>query len=163
MPISVGEPISRLYASIMLQRLVKYRLTSTVHPGFAPEHVIDKHRHANSILTTCYADLKSAYDKLQWHLLWASCNAWGCMAACWVLSSPYMMAVCCLCGLGSEAPVRVLPPASDRAAHRVPHSLASSLIVCTTGCRPPLQLLECKPGISSWQTWYMLLTSTCSH
>ena len=36
------------------------------------------------------------------------CDAWGCMATCWVLSSPCMMAVCCQCGLVvSVAPARV--------------------------------------------------------
>ena len=58
-----NEPISRLYASIMVRRLVKYteqeQLRSstqtgyrpqlgTVHPAFALQHVNDKHRHANS-------------------------------------------------------------------------------------------------------------------
>ena len=80
-PISVGEPISRLYA----QRLVKYteqqQLQSStqtgygpqlgiIHPAFALQHVIDKHRHANQPLYLCFVDLTSAYDKVQWHLLW---------------------------------------------------------------------------------------------
>ena len=84
-PISVGEPISRLYASIMVQRLVKYteqeQLRSstqtgyrpqlgTIHPAFALQHVIDKHKHASQPLYLCFVDLKSAYDKVQWHLLW---------------------------------------------------------------------------------------------
>lgn len=84
-PISVGEPISRLYASIMVQRLVKYteqqQLRSstqtgyrpelgTIHPAFALQHVIDKHRHASQPLYLCFVDLRSAYDKVQWQLLW---------------------------------------------------------------------------------------------
>ena len=71
-PISVGEPISRLYASIMVQRLVKYtdlhQLWSstqtgyrpelgTVHPAFALQHVIDKHSHTNQPLYLCFVDL----------------------------------------------------------------------------------------------------------
>ena len=60
-PISVGEPISRLSASIMVQRLVTYteqqQLRSatqtgyrpelgTIHSAFALQHAVDKHRHA---------------------------------------------------------------------------------------------------------------------
>ena len=37
---------------------------------FALQHVIDKHRRANQPLYICFVDLKSAYDKVQWHLLW---------------------------------------------------------------------------------------------
>ncbi|KAA6421290.1 MAG: hypothetical protein FRX49_08776 [Trebouxia sp. A1-2] len=84
-PISVGEPISRLYANIMVQRLVTYteqqqpRFASrtgyrpelgTIHPAFALQHAVDKHRHANKPLYLCFVDLKSAYDKVQWQLLW---------------------------------------------------------------------------------------------
>ena len=69
----------------MVQRLVKYteqeQLRSstqtgyrpqlgTIHPAFALQHVIDKHRHASQPLYLCFVDLKSAYDKVQWHLLW---------------------------------------------------------------------------------------------
>ena len=84
-PIAVGEPISRLYASILAQRLVDYtedqQLRSptqtgyrpqlgTMHQAFALQHVVDKHRHAKKPLYLCFVDLKSAYDKVQWHLLW---------------------------------------------------------------------------------------------
>ncbi len=84
-PISVGEPVSRLYASIMAQRLVKYteqqlRSTTqtgyrpelgTIHPAFALQHVTDKHRHASQPLYLCFVDLKSAYDKVQWQFSWS--------------------------------------------------------------------------------------------
>jgi len=43
-PIAVGEPFSRLYASIFLQ------------------DVIDKHRRLKTPLYLCFEDLKSAYD-----------------------------------------------------------------------------------------------------
>ena len=84
-PISVGEPISRLYASIMVQRLVTYteqqQLRSatqtgyrpelgTIHSAFALQHAVDKHRHASKPLYLCFVDLRSAYDKVQWQLLW---------------------------------------------------------------------------------------------
>ena len=39
-------------------------------PCHALQHVIDKHRHARQPLYLCFVDLKSAYDKDQWHLLW---------------------------------------------------------------------------------------------
>ena len=69
----------------MLQHLVKYtelqQLRSstqtgywlelgTIHPAFALQVVIDKHRHVNRPLYLCFVDLKSAYDKVQGHLLW---------------------------------------------------------------------------------------------
>ena len=84
-PIAVGEPISRLYASILARRLVDYteeqQLRSptqagyrpdlgTTHQTFALQHVIDKHRHAKAPLYLCFVDLRSAYDKVQWQLLW---------------------------------------------------------------------------------------------
>ena len=84
-PIAVGEPISRLYAGILVQRLVQYteeqQLRSptqagfrpdlgTIHQAFALQHVIDKHRHSKRPLYLCFVDLKSAYDKVQWQLLW---------------------------------------------------------------------------------------------
>ena len=84
-PIAVGEPIGRLYASILASCLVKYteaqQLRSptqagyrpqlgTMHQAFALQHVVDKHRHAKQPLYLCFVDLKSAYDKVQWHLLW---------------------------------------------------------------------------------------------
>ena len=80
------RPISMLYASIMIQRLVKcteqQQLRSanytghrpelgTSHPAFALQHVIDKHRHAGEPLYLCFVDLKSAYEKVQWQLLWS--------------------------------------------------------------------------------------------
>ncbi|DBA82972.1 TPA: hypothetical protein ACH3X1_006749 [Trebouxia sp. C0004] len=38
----------------------------TIHPAFALQHAVDKHRHANKPLYLCFVDLKSAYDKVQW-------------------------------------------------------------------------------------------------
>jgi len=84
----VGEPIIRLYhnaGSIMVQRLGRYteqqQLRSatqtgwpelgTIHPAFTLQHVIDKHRRASKPLYLCFVDLKSAYDKVQWQLLWS--------------------------------------------------------------------------------------------
>jgi len=53
-------------------RLTGYRPElGTIHPAFALQHVIDKHRHASKPLYLCFVDLKPAYDKLQWQLLWS--------------------------------------------------------------------------------------------
>ena len=84
-PIAVGEPLSRLYAGILVQRLVQYTEQrglrsptqagyrpghSTIHQTFVLQHVIDKHRRLKSPLYLCFVDLKSAYDRVQWQLLW---------------------------------------------------------------------------------------------
>jgi len=72
--------VSRLYAKIMVERLVKYTEEqqlqsttqtiyrpelSTIHPAFALLHLSDKHRHASQLLY-----LKSACDKVHLQLLW---------------------------------------------------------------------------------------------
>ena len=84
-PIAVGEPLSRLYASILVQRLVQFTEQqdlrsptqagyrpehSTIHQAFVLQHAIDKHRRLRSPLYLCFVDLKSAYDRVQWPLLW---------------------------------------------------------------------------------------------
>lgn len=91
-PIAVGEPISRLYAGILAQRLVSYteeqQLSSptqtgyrpelgTIHQVFALQHVIDKQRHAKKPLCLCFVDLKSAFDRVQWQLLWQQLQRLG--------------------------------------------------------------------------------------
>ena len=43
---------------------------STIHQTFVLQHVIDKHRRLKSLLYLCFVDLKSAYDRVQWQLLW---------------------------------------------------------------------------------------------
>ena len=91
-PIAVGEPLSRLYASILARRLVEYTEEnqlrsptqagyrpqhSTIHQAFVLQHVIDKHRHLQAPLHLCFVDLKSAYDKVQWQLLWDTLQRLG--------------------------------------------------------------------------------------
>ena len=92
----------------------------------------------------------------------ACCSAWGCMATCWVLSSPCMMALCCLCGsVVGVAQARAHPSASDRAAHSVPPSSAYSLF----GLHRHLQTTAPAAGVQirhlrlSKQTWTMLIIS----
>ncbi len=78
-PIAVGEPLSRLYASILVQRLVQFTEQhdlrsptqagyrpehSTIHQAFVLQHVIDKHRCLRTPLYLCFVDLKSAYDPM---------------------------------------------------------------------------------------------------
>jgi len=161
-PISVGEPISRLYASIMVQRLVTYteqqQLRSatqtgyrpelgTIHPTFALQHAVDKHRHAGKPLYLCFVDLKSAYEKVQWQLLWGLLQRLGVhgrmLGAVQSLydGSLLSMRVNGQCG-HSQSPSR----GSDRAAQSVPPCLASSSIGCITICKPRLQLLGCRFG-----------------
>ena len=80
----MGEPLSRLYASILVQRLVhlteQHDLRSPTQAGYRPEHstihqafllqqVIDKHRRVKAPSYLCFVDLKSAYDRVQWPLL----------------------------------------------------------------------------------------------
>ena len=43
----------------------------TIHPAFALQHAVDKHRHANKPLYLCFVDPKSACDRLQWQLFWS--------------------------------------------------------------------------------------------
>ncbi len=81
----MGEPLSRLYASILVQRLVQFTEQhdlrsptqagyrperSTIHQAFVLQHVIDKHSCLKTPLYLCFVDLKSAYDRVQWPLLW---------------------------------------------------------------------------------------------
>ena len=95
----------------MVQRLVTYteqqQLRSatqtgyrpefgTIHPAFALQHVIDKHWHASKPLYLCFVDLKSAYDKVQWQVLWSLLQRLGVhMATCWAQFNPYILALCC--------------------------------------------------------------------
>ena len=82
---AVGEPLSRLYASILVQRLVHFTEQhdlrsptqagyrpehSTIHQAFVLQHVIDKHRCLKTPLYLCFVNLKSSYDRVQWPLLW---------------------------------------------------------------------------------------------
>ena len=161
-PISVGEPISRLYASIMVQRLVTYteqqQLRSatqtgywpelgTIHSAFALQHAVDKHRHAGKPLYLCFVDLKSAYDKVQWQLLWGLLQRLGVhghmLGAVQSLydGSLLSMRVNGQCG-HSQSPSIAL----RQAAHSEPPCLVSSSMGCITICRPRLQLLGCRFG-----------------
>ena len=157
----------------MVQSLVKYtelqqlwystqtgdRLElGTIHLAFALQHVIDK--QPTSFSTSALWISNQHMTRSSGISSGGCCKSWGCMATCWVLCSPCMMALCCHCGLlVSVAPARVHPLASHRTLHSVPPSSASSLTVCTNICRSLLQLLDCKAGIFVRQTWYMLMTS----
>ena len=106
-PIAVGEPLSRLYASILVQRLVHFTQQhdlrsptqagyrpehSTIHQAFVLQHVIDKHRCLKTPLYLCFVDLKSAYDRVQWPLLWDLLLCWlaeTCKILLLLLLRPY--------------------------------------------------------------------------
>ena len=108
-PIAVGEPLIRLYASILVQRLVQYTEQrglrsptqagyrpghSTIHQAFVLQHVVDKHRRRKSPLYLCFVDLKSAYDRVQWQLLWDLLRRLGVQGTIWAPYSPCMMGAC---------------------------------------------------------------------
>jgi exonuclease III len=88
-PIAVGEPLARLYAVLLQQRLDSHlednalrpdsqagfrRGLSTSHQLFVVQHFIDKCCHEKKALYACWVDLKSAYDFVVRHVLW-SCMA----------------------------------------------------------------------------------------
>ena len=47
---------------------------STIYQTFVLQHVIDKHRHRRVQLRLRFAELKSAYDKVQWQLQCTHCG-----------------------------------------------------------------------------------------
>ena len=84
-PIAVSDPILKLYAGILNQRLVNfteennYRSPaqtafrphlSTLHPTFALQTMIDLAKSKRKTLYCCFLDLKSAYDTVDRPLLW---------------------------------------------------------------------------------------------
>ncbi len=91
-PIAVGEPLARLYASVLNARLVTItennKLRSPTQAGFRPrlstahqlftlQHIIDKQLHNGQPLYCCFVDLKSAYDKVQRPNLWQTLRQLG--------------------------------------------------------------------------------------
>ena len=79
MPIAVGEPISRTYASINVNRLYTYSeetqlraptqagfraQMSTIDQHYALIHVITRARRARKPLYCCFLDLKGAFDRV---------------------------------------------------------------------------------------------------
>ena len=91
-PIAVGEPLCRLYAAILNQRIVSWSedsglrapcqakfcpCMSTEHQLFALRHLIDRFKFQKEPLFTAFVDLKKAYDSVQHLLLWASLQRKG--------------------------------------------------------------------------------------
>lgn len=91
-PIAVGEPLLRLYASILNRRVVQLTereglraptqagfrpKLSTVHQLFALQHLVDHARSHSRPLFTSFLDLKGAYDRVSRHLLWEALQRLG--------------------------------------------------------------------------------------
>ena len=83
--IAVTEPIMRLYASILNQRLLDYTeqnslraasqagfrpQLSVVHQLFTLQHLSERQRQAGQRLYVCFMDLKGAFDRVLRPLLW---------------------------------------------------------------------------------------------
>ena len=84
-PITVTEPLMRLYASILNARLQKFAESnnyradtqtgfrpglSTMHQLFALQYFVDEADADKKPLYCCFLDLKGAYDRVQRSLLW---------------------------------------------------------------------------------------------
>ena len=127
------------YASILAQRLVQYTKghqlhfpiqagyrpeLGILHQGFALQQVIDKHRHSSrKPLYRCFVDLKPAYDRVQWPLLWQL----GVHGAIQSLCDGCLLST----GVGGACEAATArPSAAGWAVHSVSLSLASSLAAC---------------------------------
>ena len=91
-PIAVGEPILRMYANILGNRLNTYMEAtqlraptqagfraqmSTIDQHFALNHVITRARRARKPLYCCFLDLKGAFDRVPRTLLWEALQRRG--------------------------------------------------------------------------------------
>jgi hypothetical protein len=100
-PIAVGEPLARLYAVLLQQRLDAHleeqglrsdsqagfrKGLSTNHQLFVVQHFIDKCCHEKKALYACWVDLKSAYDFVVRHVLWSCMGRKG-------IHGPFLAAV----------------------------------------------------------------------
>ena len=150
-PIAVGEPLSRLYASILVQRLVHFTERhelrsptqagyrpehSTVHQTFVLQHVFDKHKRLKTPLYLCFVDLKSAYDQVQWPLLRHLLQRLGVQGK--MLSAVQSLYDNCLLSMrvsGFSGEGKPLSWDCGKAAHSVLPCLACSLMACITTWR----------------------------
>jgi hypothetical protein len=96
-PIAVGNPLVRLYAAVLNNRLVSFlegqRLRAPTQAGFRPalsvnhhlfalQHIIDRRIHRPrgrppALLYCCFVDLTAAYDCIQRPLLWEALRRHG--------------------------------------------------------------------------------------
>ena len=157
-PIAVGETLSRLYASILAQRLVQYTEQedlrsptqagyrpehSTIHQTFVLQHVIDKHRHLKSPLCLCFVDLKPTYDRVQWQMLWDLLRRLGLQGS--MLGAIQSLYDGCLLSIrvnGVTWDSQTPPWGCGRDAPSAPPFSAFSLMACTTTWRLQSPRLE---------------------
>jgi len=158
-----------MLASIIAQRLVKYteqqqlRSTTqtgyrpelgTLHPAFALQHVMDKHRHAGQPLYLCF---ESAYDNVQWQLLWSLLHHLGVyghmQSAFQSLYNGSLLSMRvngqCRQSRSPSTGLRQSCPLSATLFGIFIHGLHHHLL-CLPGCHS---------GAQSAQTWSMLMTS----
>ena len=162
-PIAVGKfkPLSRLYASILVQRLVQHTeqqgLRCPTQAGYRPEHSsIQLH-----VRYLCCSTSLTSTDASSLHCisaLWTSnlhmtgCSGscyrisfvgWGYKAPCWAPYSPCMMGACSPSGSTEPLGAAKSPPwGCGRGAPSAPPCLASSLTACTTTWGLPFLRLE---------------------
>ena len=91
-PIAVAEPIMRLYASILNQRILAYTeqhgmrapsqagfrpKLSVVHQLFTLQHLSERQKQRRQQLYVCFLDLKGAFDRVARNLLWQALQRLG--------------------------------------------------------------------------------------
>ena len=55
---------------------------STVYQAFVLQHVIVHQTHAPELMCLCFVNLKAAYDKVQWPLIWQVLQRLGIHGTC---------------------------------------------------------------------------------
>ena len=90
--ITVAEPVMRLYAAMLNQRLLQYTeqhslrapsqagfrpKLSVVHQLFSLQHISERQKQRRQQLYVCFLDLKGAFDRVPRQLLWQSLQQLG--------------------------------------------------------------------------------------
>ena len=109
--IAVGEPVFRLYASILNQRLLDYTEEhglraptqagfrpglSVVHQLFSLQHLTERQRQRRQRLYVCFLDLQGAFDRVPRQVLWQALQRLGLHGAMLAgISSPLQYSCHC--------------------------------------------------------------------